>query len=198
MFDNQGEYLLTRTVAPASAPVTSAESKADLKIEHSDEDALISSLILAATEYAEQVSGKALITQTWAYSVRSVSGNQALYLPVTPVQSISSISYFDTNNDSQTLTVSDFYFHGTEDWAYIQPKQGQNWPGLYDRLDAITVTFVAGFGLAAAVPVNIKQAIRLITAHWYRNRAAASDKPVMEIPMGAESLLGLSRKGWVA
>jgi uncharacterized phiE125 gp8 family phage protein len=192
------DYLLVRTGAASVAPVSVAEVKLDQRIEHDDDDSLLQGLIAAATEYAQEFVGKALIAQDWALSLRSAGRDGRISLPVTPVSALVSITYFDADNQAQSLNVSDFYLHGGEDWAYIEPVNG-SWPAVYDRLDALTVTFTAGYGAAAEdVPSTIRQAIRLLVGHWYENRLAASDIVVQKIPFGADALLGLSRKGWVA
>lgn len=192
------DYLLVRTGPASAAPVSVAEVKLDQRIEHDDDDALLEALIIAATEYAREFVGKALISEEWALSLRSAGRDGRISLPVTPVSALVSATYFDADNQAQSLNVSDFYLYSGEDWSYIEPVNG-SWPTVYDRLDAITVTFTAGFGADAAdVPSTIRQAIRLLVGHWYENRLAASDIVVQKIPFGADALLGLSRKGWVA
>lgn len=191
--------LLTRTVAAATAPVTVAEVKADLRIEHALEDAKIADLIATATAMAgapDGITGKSLVTETWALSVPRADSYGRICLPVTPVQSITTITYFDADNAPQSLTVGDFYLYGNEDSAYIELKEG-SWPTVYNRRDAVTVTFVTGYGAAAAVPANIRQAIRLMAAHWYEHRVSVAERALFEVPMGAAMLLGASRKGWV-
>lgn len=200
---NSSEYILKKTAAATTEPVSLEQSKADLRIEDefTIDDSYIEGLISAATEFVSGpngITGKALVSQTWTLSQRCPDGNGRIYFPLTPVVSISSITYFDAANASQNLTVSDFLFYTTEDWAYIEAKPGVSWPGTYRRLDAITVTFVAGFGAAAAVPENIKRAIRLLVAHWYENRVAVVvGTTVEEVPLGFDALVGISRKGWV-
>lgn len=193
-------YLLRRTLAPGASPVSVAEVKTDLRIEHADEDTKIQGLIDAATAMAgapNGITGKSLTTETWALSVRGFGSCGRIHLPVTPVQSVVSISYYDADNALQTLLPADFYLYGTEDWSYIEKIAGAL-PSVFARLDAVTVTFVAGFGGPDDVPANIRQAIRLMASHWYEHPTAAADKQVFEIPMGAEFLLGASRKGWVS
>lgn len=195
------QQILKRTTPPSVKPVTLTDAKLDLRVDHADEDALIESLISAATDYLEADKGainKAFITQSWTLSVKCPDRDYRIWLPVTPVQSITSIKYFDADNVEQTLTVSDFYFHGDEDWAYIEPKQGVNWPSVYDRLDAIAVEFAAGFGDAETdVPETIRQCIRLLVAHWYTHRSAASEASVEELPLAVQSLISVNRKGWI-
>ena len=196
------QQILKRTTPPTVKPVELADVKLDLRVDHAHEDSLIESLISAATDYLEADSGainKAFITQSWTLSLRCPDRDYRIWLPVTPVQSITAIKYFDSNNTEQTLQVSDFYFHGDEDWAYIEPKPTTNWPGTFDRLDAISVEFVAGFGDAPdKVPESIRQLIRLLVTHWYTNRSAVNVGTIStEIPMAAQALISVNRKGWV-
>lgn len=199
MASGSRHHILKRTIAATAWPVSVDDVKADLRLEHDDDDGLIQGLIQAATELAgapNGITGKALATETWALSIRAAGRDSCIHLPVTPVKSLSSITYYDGENQAQSLDVADFYLYGDENWAYVQPKTGVVWPSLYDRLDAITVTFVAGF---ESVPKNIQQGMRLMVSHWYENRLAVVTGTIAtELPMAAEMLLGMSRKGWVA
>lgn len=197
------KHILTRTVKPVAFPVTLAECKADLRVQYTADDTLINSLIAAATDYMDVpngVIGKALIDQTWTLSVPRADGRERIELPVTPVQSITSITYYDADNVQQTLAASDFYLYGDEDKAWIEAKPNINWPTAYDRLDAITVTFVAGFGAdSTAVPSSIRRAMRLLIAHWYEHRTAVEVGTIVStVPFAVDALVSINRKGWVA
>ena len=50
---------------------------------------------------------------------------------------------------------------------------GQSWPSLYPRDDAVQIEYVAGYGAAASVPQVFKQAILLLVGHWYANRESS-------------------------
>jgi len=193
-------YFLTKVAGAVALPVSVDDCKADSKVEHDDEDDLIESYILAACALVggkSGIVGKVLTAETWDLKLSAFSS--CIVLPLSPVQSITSISYFDSDNQVQTLNVNDFYLYGDEDGAFIEPKTGVVWPSVYARRDAITIRFVAGFGAAADVPANITRAIRLIVAHWYENRTAVLvGVTAQELPMAVESLLNISRKGWSA
>jgi hypothetical protein len=68
-------------------------------------------------------------------------------------------------------------------------KSGQSWPATYSRDDAVTVTFVAGFPSAAAVPHRIKQMIRLLVADWWMTR---EDSTAIELKSVPNSILSLA------
>lgn len=195
-------YLLERTVDPTDTPISLTEAKAHLRVQHAADDTLITALIAAVVDYFDLpngVIGKALFTQTWRFSDAWASPSGKLHLPVTPVQSITGISYYDTSNVEQSLSVDDFYLYKNEDSAYLYPKPSVSWPSTYNRLDAITVTFVAGYGNAAAIPQGIKQAMLLTLTHWYENRSASIvGTSAQEMPLAVQSLISAYRKGWVA
>ncbi len=51
--------------APTADPVSIAEAKAHLRVDFSDDDALISALVSAARQHAENITRRALVTQQW-------------------------------------------------------------------------------------------------------------------------------------
>lgn len=184
---------LSQTVPPTTW-LSTADCKENLRVDGSDEDDLIAALAEAACRMVQERVGKALGAQTWAYSLNGLSSDADLILPVFPATSITSISYQDTDDATQTMDTNDFYLFGDNDHAMIRPKSGTTWPTTYDRPDAITITFEAGM----TPPKTLRQATLLLVAHWYENRQAAAADELRLIPDGVEALIGLDRKGWVA
>jgi len=89
-------------VAPAEEPVTVAEIKTHARISGSASDTEIATMIAAARQYAEAELGRWIITQT--VDAYFDAFPPCFYLP--PLQSITSITYIDSNGDSQTLDSS--------------------------------------------------------------------------------------------
>lgn len=187
--------ILTRTEPPATAPIVLAECKADLRVQNTAEDDLITRYIEDAVDEVDGpnglLGGKAMITQNWSAAVAGPDRNGNIVLPITPAKSLVSITYYDADNESQSLVADDFFLHGDDDHAWVWPKAGTAWPGVYCRPDAITVTFVAGFGDAVDVPATLKAALRLMVADKYEHRLES------KTPAGAINLINLHRKGWV-
>ena len=50
--------------APSSEPLTLSETKSYLRVDHSNDDALITSLIIASRQFVEEHTGRGLMTQT--------------------------------------------------------------------------------------------------------------------------------------
>lgn len=179
------------TTPPATRLLTAAEAKAHLRVDADDEDALISNLILTAEAHLDGyagVLGRALITQTWSESYPYF--RYEMPLRVAPVQSITTVQFYDNDEVSQTVDVSTFRLHERAGGAYLQQRDGQSWPSTYTRDDAVTITYVAGYGDDAAdVPQAIRQAALLLIGHWYENRQAVTTEPASPMPLAVDALL---------
>lgn len=180
-----------RTSDPAADLLTAAEVKAQGRIDGSDEDTLIARLIAAATAHLDGpagVLGRALITQTWAMSRRVWS--ERMLLPVGDVQSVVSVTYHDTLNAEQTLPASGYRLQRGAEADYLERDEATSWPSVYDRDDAITITWIAGYGDAASdVPEAIRHAALLLVQDWFEHREASTPVSMAALPFGVRALL---------
>lgn len=190
------ETLLNRTADPVTEPVDLSEAKAQLRVDHDDEDTYISALVSTATAAVEEMTGRALITQTWSLSQNGAVDR--VYLPKTPVQSIDEITYFDRSETEQTADVADFHLFSDIYRAWVEPKDDKDWPDVFDRPDSLTISFIAGYGDDAVdLPVEIVHAIKMLLSHWYEQRVPVSDRLMREVPFSVSSLIGLHKRGWI-
>lgn len=155
--------------APTTYPVTLAEAKLHCKIDSTDDDALVTALITAATEVCEQKLGRAIMAQTWELTLDAFP--DYIELTRTPVQSITSLKYIDTAGAEQTLG-SGLYAFAQDDFGFarVDPVYGGEWPTTRDQINAVALRYVAGYTNAAAVPEGIKQWIKLMISTMYENR----------------------------
>lgn len=182
---------LTLLTAPAEPLISTSDAKAWLRVTSSAEDALIASLVAAAQGYLDGrdgILGRALVTQTWAYTLPAFPSG-SLVLPLPRVQSITSVEYFDADGVEQTLSSAVYRLVANDDDALLEVVDGETWPSAMARNDAVTITFVTGYGAASAVPAPITTAAKLLLANWFEARAATTDKPMSELPMGVRALL---------
>jgi uncharacterized phiE125 gp8 family phage protein len=152
--------------AAASKPVTTAEAKLHCRVDGSDEDSLIDSYIAAATSFVENYTGRALISQTWEQVLDDFS--DAMQLPKGPVQSVTSIKYFDTAEAEQTLAADQYVLDNVSDPAWIVRPDDVTYPDVADGVNNVIIRFVAGYTL---LPAEIKAAILLLISAWYDNRS---------------------------
>lgn len=159
--------------APTTYPVDLATAKLHCRVDASDEDTLLTALITAATEMAEQKTGRALMTQTWELTLDAFP--TSIKLTRVPVQTITSVKYRDTAGVLQTLSGA-AYTLAQDDFGFskISTAYGTTWPTTQVRDDAVVVEFVAGYTNAAAVPNSIKQWILLMISTMYTNRETES------------------------
>lgn len=178
-----------KLITPAIAlAVSLAEAKLHLRVDASDEDTLITAMITAATEAAEQATGRAIMPQTWELTLDAFP--DAFQLTRVPVASVISLKYWDVAGTQQTLgsmlytldNADDFNFH------YVVPAYGASWPDTRDQINAVALRYVAGYADAAGVPDSIKAWIKLQVGAMYENRMA--EGPVQTYALGfADRLL---------
>lgn len=187
---------LELTSAPA-ALLALADAKAHLRVEHTDEDTLLTTLIEVATAHIEGRTGylrRALVTQTWKLRLPEFPACDTIELPFPPLQSVSSVQYYDTNNTLQTMSSSDYTVNGRTLIGYVKALPTVSWPATYERDDAAIITYVAGYGAASAVPAPIKHAAYLILSDLYANRG---DDAAQLVIAGATSVMTTSTRAAV-
>lgn len=182
---------LKRTTNPASEPVTTSEAKTHARISTSSDDSYIGTLITAARETVENLTGRALINQSWTLTLRDFPCKQII-IPINPLSSVTSISYVDTSGATQTWSSANYTVDTSGEIGRIEAGYGITYPSTRDVVNAVTVVFVAGYGASAsAVPEVFKQAIKMLVGHWYLNRGEMGSIPDAVLNLiGAYRLIG--------
>ncbi len=165
------------TVEPTLEPLTLAEAKLHCRIEtaDTDRDALVTAAIKAARQRAEHLTGRAIPLQTWQLLLDTFP--DAIELPRSPVSSLTSVRYQDTAGAWQTLSGTSYKADLKRLLPYIVPAYTYSWPDLYPEINAVEVTWIAGYA-DGAVPESIKQYMRLIIADFMEHAKASVDVSV--------------------
>lgn len=165
----------------ASFPVTLAEAKLQCRVDNDAEDAALDGYIAAATAHVESYTGRAIASQTWELTADAWADEFTLK---GPVQSVTSVKYFDAAGAEQTLSASLYSLDDTTDRLVMISDFTE--PTLRGEVNDIAIRFVAGY---VTVPAEIKLALLLLVGFWYDNRAAASERATMPLPHAVDALL---------
>lgn len=191
---------LKLVTAPATYPVTLEEAKAHCNVDFADHDVLLEIYRKAATDEAEQFTGRALIEQTWDYYLDEFpTAPDAIRIPRPPLIEVVGVFYRDSSGSEQTLDTDTYVVDEDVDPvgkpARIALAYGGAWPTLQTVANAVRIRFKAGYvdensPQAANVPYAIKAAILLIIGTLYANRETiVVGQSVALMPWSAEQLL---------
>lgn len=189
-------YGLNVTVAPTEEPIALAEAKSHCGVTSGDthHDTHLTNDIIAARAHIEAVTNRAIITQTRELILNHFpTGSDPIYIPFVPVQSVSSIYYIDTDGNSTLWASANYSVSTTREPGEIHRAWNESWPSIRSVVDAITITYVAGYGAQAAVPYHLRAAVLLLVKHWFDNRSAVEAGTMKQVPLAVGALLdGLS------
>lgn len=200
---------------PAVEPLTLAQAKSHLRVDFTDDDTYITSLITAARQYVEQVTNRAIFNrsmlltldyfpfpgwsttygQTYNTALSWYYRGMTIRLPKPALVSVESITYLAADGvTSIVIDPAKYIVDTTSELGRISPAPGYTWPYQQNYLPGqVRITYTAGTygdGVEANnCPQTIIQAMLLLIGHWYEHREAASEKPQTNIPLAVDALL---------
>lgn len=153
--------IYTLVTAPTIRPISINDAKDYVKTSGTADDARIQGFIDAAISYVENFTGLSLITQTWDLYIDYFPWGQ-ITIPKAPLQSVTSITYADSDNSTQTLGTSTYTVDTDNIPGRIYLAYNKSWPGTVIKPKAVKVRFVSGYGDdGGSVPEPIRQALLL-------------------------------------
>ena len=173
---------------PAAEPLTLADVKSHLRLDHAEDDDLLASLIHTARDHLERTTGLALISQDVRLYLDRWPDDGVVEIARTAVQAISDILIFDADGAEQVVSLDGHVLDRHASPARLHLRHRPR-PG--EPLNGIEIDFVAGFGDAGVdVPDTLKRAMLTHIAQMYEFRGAvcAADQPAV-IPDGYDRLI---------
>lgn len=151
---------------PTAEPLSLTEAKSWLRVDGSDEDALIESLITSARDQVEEYTARTLINRTVTLKLDEVEVDEDadIWLPYGPVSAITSVTYYSSDDAATVESADDYYLAGdrlTHEGAWTTER---DWA-------SITVLYTAGYGAGRDdLPAGLVHAVRVCLSDLYEMR----------------------------
>lgn len=176
----------TQVTPPASAPVTLEDVKEHLRVFYNDDDAYLEALIAAATTHLDGYQGilnRCMVSQSWKTTRKAWCRKvDTIFTDTTAAV----VKYFDADGIERTVDNTDNVAYRVYP-DYIRFSNDFVFPALHtDRDDPISIISTHGY---TEVPATLLLAIKILIAHWYRNREPVTFGSVMKIPFSVNALL---------
>ena len=183
---------LSRVIAPSQLPVSLDTAKSHLRVDHSDDDTYITSLIWSASRTIEDYTKKSLSDQTFAqyHSEWPEKYVELLIGHDTTLPAIGSVKYYDVDGVQQTIHPSNYFDDSSYNpmrlyWASTFSK-----PNISKDKPQVEIIFRCGNTISSnPLPYSVQQALLLLVGHYYENRMAVINTLNRELPMGVDYLL---------
>lgn len=178
-------------------PLTLDEAKDQCRVTGTAEDTLIQSYIQAAALHIENVLGRSLMPQTWQAYMDTFQ--DSMLLPRSPVQSVTSVQYYDPDGNLQLLPTTNYAVDNVDEEgpAWVVKATNTEWPLIAVGINNVIIEYVAGY---IAVPDDIKHAAKLLVEHFYDNRApvltSRSANASIQLDFTVDALLANHRMYW--
>lgn len=186
-------YLLLTTIADNTTTtytdnIADASLGAEVPATNTTGDALLNVLIATVRQAAETILKRYLITQTVDLYLDEFP---CWEISLPPLQSVTAITYFDTDGVEQTLASNRYLVDNSGKPARITPVYGNVWPSARYQNNAVKIRFLAGYGAAADVPQCIKtwMMMRIKTIYEVRDSVTTSNGSIVLQPEYIDRIL---------
>ena len=166
----------------AEEPLTVAEAQTHLRVD--GDDTYLTMLIAAARTQCEAFTCRTMVATTYEQFFDDFT-TESFTLYWGPVSSVASIQYYDEDNALQTFASGNYHVDAVMDRARIVLDDDADWPEVYDKPNAVKITYTAGYANAAAVPAQLKYAMLLMIGEMYERR----ENHVKNLPTAVEHLM---------
>jgi len=201
-----------RITPPVTEPVSLTELKAQLRISGTAENAELALYIQSAREQIEELTGLALITQSWRLTldhwpsgrrlwwdgvqqgaIGDIEGGHAysaVQLPRYRLQAVDEIRVFNEAGTPATVSLADFVVDVEQKPGRLVLRSGATWPVALQTANAIEIDYTAGYGDDATdVPAALRLAILQMAASAYQHRGDDCTMADAYNMSGAESIV---------
>lgn len=181
--------ILTEVSAPPTAAVPVRAFAEHLRLgtgfaDDGSEDVVLELYLRSAMAAIEARLGRALLAREFAWTVTRWREDASQGIPIAPVQAVAGITLVDADGAATAVDPGCWSVLRDGQRPRLVGRFGRNLPRI-PRSGHAEIRFTAGFGAAwEDVPADLRQAVFLLAAHFYENRAAAGGAGASAMPFG--------------
>ncbi len=202
---------LSLITPPAIEPVSEAEARAHLRLTSEDELGLLFGHIRAARHMVESWTGRALISQSWRWSLDGWPGNVSqewwdgvqqgamsagaaryIEVPKAPLQSVSAVNLFNDADQGVVWAAANYFVDNASAPGRLVLRNAASIPVPLRAASGLQIDFTCGYGAGPGdVPAPLRQAVLMLCAHYFENREVmkGADGGTHVLPLGIHALL---------
>ena len=171
-------------------PVTLPEMLLQLRVDTSEEDALIRAQVAAAREYAEGLQDRALVEARYLGWLDAVP-TSPVEIPLAGDVEVEEVALIDVDGAEVVVPAENYVLDGTSEPALLFPRG--DWPSAELReKGGVRVTYTVG-PRGGLVPQQVRAAIKLMAADLYEHREETLTGTIISRMPTARLQLGLNR-----
>lgn len=159
-------------VPPTALLVSLAEAKQQLRILDNEQDAYITQLIHSVTAYVARALGMSLAQQTLNLSLDAFT--DSIKLLRGPVTSVLNVDYFNQSGNLTAVPTNSYTVDLSGQTAWIVRNSAYAWPITANGVNAVSITYVAGYTQLPEQMQDLKLAIMIMVAQAFENRSSAN------------------------
>lgn len=178
---------------PDVEPISLAQAKNWLRIDHADEDELVAALIASARLVVESASGRMLILQTWRLVMDEWPAGD-IVVPLAPVRQIIALRTLSTAGTGVPVPPSSYVASAIGGQGRVRFLSSP--PAPQRPIGGIEIDVEIGFSPnPQGVPETLKTAMRLLVARWYEQRGDVESDGAFEcMPPAIAALIAPYRR----
>lgn len=172
----------TLLTGPALEPVSLLDAKAHLRVDHDDDDSLLTAAIVSARVHVETATRRVLIEQAWRIHLDRWPRKRILRVPVAPLIAVDAIRVRDADGGATVVAADEYEVDAAAVPGRLVLAAAAPAP-VGPVVNGIEIDVTAGYGATTLdVPSPLRHAVMMLVAHWYEHRGAVGHDPAGETP----------------
>lgn len=171
-----------RTTPPTLQAIPTTDLQLVLGLDSACDYQLLSKYIIEATDFVEMHYRVSVMQQSWTLTAdswadercwRPGSDHGYIALEWSPVTSVTSVTYEDGNQNSQTW--DNYRLVLGRKRSKLMPYLVDSWPAVSGAVGCVSIEYQCGYTSQSDVPLGVQRTIRDVAQHRYEHECLPTD-----------------------